>query len=258
MTEKKNGFPDFTSYQDRVANLKRHINNGTLIQKDYGDGYAQACLLSALAPEVCWTEFDDHIEGEPHRCPDDVMPEWFAHVTPTIDDYVSMDNWDAVIRQYAQLSARWRILTEDDWNWVAHTHLILMMKVYRGYQAEGQTFVEEMLDIQNKARANNEPWQAQKIWHRKRKTKYFQVSASGQTFRWADRGHFNTADMVKGFARLSSEHHKYESSISDALHGLVQLVRDNILDPLKFDELVKSMLQALDNRITQAEQRNQP
>ena len=82
-------------------NLKRlntFIKEGRLIRANWTgtdkEGRETACLLTALYPEVK--------EGDYKKCPSNEMPEWFARLTPWIDDAGSVEKWPGVIRRYAK------------------------------------------------------------------------------------------------------------------------------------------------------------
>lgn len=96
------------TYEDRVGNLDHHIAEGTLIRKDWGDGFRTACLLAALSPEVATST-------EASSCPASVMPKWLAQLTPAIDDYGSLKAWPGMVRRYAALARRWHVLDPLAW-----------------------------------------------------------------------------------------------------------------------------------------------
>lgn len=93
----------------RADRLDRFIKENRLIRRSFGDGKERACLLSALAPEVVGT-------GHPTaNCPAELMPRWFAEVTPIIDDAGSEKKWKGVVTRYAELAHRWHILSQEEW-----------------------------------------------------------------------------------------------------------------------------------------------
>ena len=98
--------------QQRIERLNTFISEGRLIRNEWtgedGQGRETACLLAAISPEVAesWAEKD---------CPSDLMPEWFARLTPWIDDTGSEEHWPEVIKKYANLASRWHVLSADDW-----------------------------------------------------------------------------------------------------------------------------------------------
>ena len=94
--------------QDRIDNLNRHLENGTLIRNEWGDGKERACLLAALSQEVaCGTNAI--------YCPAEVMPKWLAHLTPWMDDSGTDEAWPEMVRRYAGLAARWHGLDSATW-----------------------------------------------------------------------------------------------------------------------------------------------
>ncbi len=97
------------NHQERIENLNRHIDAGTLVRNEWGDGHERACLLAALSPESS--------QGQsPSVCPASVMPQWLAHLTPWMDDAGSKEAWPAMVRRYADLASRWRTLSDDQWS----------------------------------------------------------------------------------------------------------------------------------------------
>jgi len=97
------------NHQERIENLNRHIEAGTLVRKEWGDGHERACLLAALSPESS--------QGQsPSGCPASVMPQWLAHLTPWMDDAGSEEAWPVMVRRYANLASRWRTLSDDQWS----------------------------------------------------------------------------------------------------------------------------------------------
>ena len=97
------------NHQERIENLNRHIEAGTLLRKEWGDGHERACLLAALSPESS--------QGHsPSGCPASVMPQWLAHLTLWMDDAGSEEAWPVMVRRYANLASRWRTLSDDQWS----------------------------------------------------------------------------------------------------------------------------------------------
>lgn len=101
--------------QERIDRLWRHINDGTLLRWEWGDGYERACLLAALVPETI------HRGGS---CPADVMPSWLATITPAMDDNGTQEAWPSMVRRYADLAGKWHILTDAAWERVRRQALI--------------------------------------------------------------------------------------------------------------------------------------
>lgn len=99
------------NYEQRIERLHTFIAEDRLIRKTWTgekDGWETACLLAALSPEV----------GEARdisACPADVMPLWFAHLVPWMDDEGSLAAWPGMVRRFADLASRWHALNEDQW-----------------------------------------------------------------------------------------------------------------------------------------------
>jgi len=98
--------------EDRVERLNSMISKGRIIRKSWvsadDQGREVACLLAALSPEAGEAE-------NPEACPAEVMPAWFAHITPWLDDNGSYSEWRRVVRRYAACAARWSALDDAAW-----------------------------------------------------------------------------------------------------------------------------------------------
>ena len=101
------------TYPERISRLNKHIGQGRVIRNKYkstdSEGRVTVCLLAALSPEVA-------IHESPNECPAEVMPEWLATLTLTIDDNGTHSAWDGTIRRYAKLAADWHVLSPQAWN----------------------------------------------------------------------------------------------------------------------------------------------
>jgi len=95
-------------FDERVNNLDVHINRGTLVRREWGDGYRRACLLAALSPEAASAE-------SATACPADVIPPWIAALTPSMDDRGSAEAWPAFVRRYASVIRRAHVLDAVAW-----------------------------------------------------------------------------------------------------------------------------------------------
>ena len=98
--------------ESRVERLNRMISESRIIRNDWSgtdeQGRETASLLAALSPEA----------GEAKgawACPAEVMPRWFAHLTPWMDANSSTAEWSQMIRRYAACAARWSVLDEAAW-----------------------------------------------------------------------------------------------------------------------------------------------
>lgn len=98
--------------ESRVERLNRMISESRIIRHDWTgidkQGCETACLLAALSPEAGEAENAD-------LCPAAVMPAWFAHLTPWLDDNCSDTEWPQMIRRYAACAARWSVLDDAAW-----------------------------------------------------------------------------------------------------------------------------------------------
>ena len=97
------------NYEQRIENLNRHIEGGTLVRNSWGDGRDRACLLAAMSPECAESE-------SAMDCPASVMPKWLAELTPWMDDDGSEEAWPHMVRRYAALAARWHVLSDGQWS----------------------------------------------------------------------------------------------------------------------------------------------
>jgi hypothetical protein len=95
-----------------ATRLQTYIDEGRLIRRKWTGkddaGRATACLLAALAPK-CGKKRTSS------ACPAEVMPQWLAELTPSMDDEGSEKAWPAMVRRYAAVAARWHALTEAQW-----------------------------------------------------------------------------------------------------------------------------------------------
>lgn len=114
--------------------LNTYIAEGRLIRKAWtgtdAQGRETACLLAAMSPDVA-------AKHEARACPADIMPQWFAELTPWIDDAGSVEAWPGMVRRYAALAARWHVLTPEDWRRLDYrVRLICLDEADRHYARE--------------------------------------------------------------------------------------------------------------------------
>jgi hypothetical protein len=69
----------------------------------------QYCLLGAMHKECA-------INRHHSYCPKEIMPMFMAAITPIIDDYVSLENWEAMVHRYISLASKWYKLTPQKWS----------------------------------------------------------------------------------------------------------------------------------------------
>jgi hypothetical protein len=106
------------SVAERLARLDSAIADGRLIRREWTEapddrGRERACLLAMLSPEAAREE-------DASRCPASVMPTWLAQLTPWIDDSGSDAAWPVLVQRYASLARRWRRLSPEQWDLLAH------------------------------------------------------------------------------------------------------------------------------------------
>jgi hypothetical protein len=98
--------------EDRIERLNVMIREDRIIRNAWTgldeQGRETACLLAALAPEVV------EADGE-WACPANIMPSWFAYLTPWMDDNASEAEWPRMVRRYATCAARWSVLDNAAW-----------------------------------------------------------------------------------------------------------------------------------------------
>lgn len=98
--------------ESRIQRLNEMVGDGLIIRNDWvgadEQGRETACLLAALSPEAANAETAS-------ACPAEVMPGWFAHFTPWMDDHSSTAEWPKMIRRYAACANQWHTLDEASW-----------------------------------------------------------------------------------------------------------------------------------------------
>ncbi|MBK8246439.1 MAG: hypothetical protein IPK85_03435 [Gemmatimonadetes bacterium] len=97
-----------------IATLDLRIEQGTVTRHKWegtdDKGRHTACLWVALVEGI-----DGMDPREPAACPALNIPEWWAKMTPWIDDAGSLEAWPGVVRKYAACAKRWRVFTDADW-----------------------------------------------------------------------------------------------------------------------------------------------
>lgn len=92
-------------FSERLRRLNDAIERGDVIRGSWTSehgGRKLACLLATLAPEVVEQVA---VAGDVRACPADVMPTWFAHLVPWIDDSGTEAAWRGNINRFAALLA---------------------------------------------------------------------------------------------------------------------------------------------------------
>lgn len=129
-----------------TATLRQYIEEGRLIRREWegeADGRHTACLFVALAGKG----------KRPRDCPKDLMPKWFAHLTPWIDDAGTEKHWPEVVRRYADLAERWHVLTEKQWQRLEFKVKLIAVEVAMSHTDEKEVLssCEQVVSLLKKA-----------------------------------------------------------------------------------------------------------
>ena len=137
--------------QERVARLETMIANGNVIRGQWTDGQERACLLGALSPEA-----GNH-KGA-FACPASVMPQWLAHLTPSMDDNGTLAAWPGMVKRYAAVAARWHVLSPETWRRLDHAARALIVREARMHTADPRVLaaIDEVANLLSKA-SSGEP-----------------------------------------------------------------------------------------------------
>jgi hypothetical protein len=95
--------------QERFDRLDAMIAKGNVIRNAWTQGQERACLLAALSPEA-------GEQGTSEACPAFLLPQWFAALTPAMDDNGTYVKWPAFVKRYAAV-VRNAALTLDTEGW---------------------------------------------------------------------------------------------------------------------------------------------
>lgn len=122
-----------TEYSKAVNRLDKYVAEGRLIRNAWtgtdSRGRKTACLLAALSPKV-------GAEQSTEACPAEIMPQWFARLTPYIDDGGTETHWPEVVRRYASLARRWHVLDAEAWRRLDYRVRILCVTEAMRYTAD--------------------------------------------------------------------------------------------------------------------------
>lgn len=93
----------------RFDKLDAMVREGRVLRGSWTQGRERACLLAAISPEVANT-------SNPSKCPAFLLPQWFAHLTPSMDDNGSLEKWGGFVERYARV-VRLAALSLDASGW---------------------------------------------------------------------------------------------------------------------------------------------
>lgn len=196
------------NYEERLANLDRHIAEGTLIRDDWGDGINQACLLVAIAPECA-------AHGDTQDCPTDVMPTWLADCIPYIDDKGSIEAWYTMIERFAKLAHKWHTFSPETWErikwrWLGESIVVIAYENAENH-LELRATIEEIQVLCRSAASGKNP----------SKTKWAQTRNSIY-----DTVHYShlTTDVLSAIEAVNyaSSAMLYTASVSNAFAAIIQ------------------------------------
>ena len=111
-----------TKHQEISAKILDLLDRGLILRRKWSEGEAM-CLLAAADPEVAKYESSDY-------CPLDLMPQWLAYLTPSMDDEGSAAAWEPMVRRYADLFSRWHVLTPEAWERARIQALLSILDLY--------------------------------------------------------------------------------------------------------------------------------
>lgn len=132
--------------QERVARFKQYQEEGRLLRNEWRgtdeQGRETACWLRALAPEV---------DDSPEKCPSHVMPTWFAHLVPWMDDSGSLAAWPAAASRLARLMLRWHVLNEASWVRLEYAAKRVSLRSARRNAGDSGVVVDTVLSLLDRA-----------------------------------------------------------------------------------------------------------
>lgn len=135
------------SREERLANLDTMIAEGRILRRQWTaeqDGRKLACILAALSPEA----------GEYRNasaCPANVIPSWFAFLTPDINDRVSQVAWPGIIRRYAAVVRRADVLTDEDWRRLDYAARAVALRVALPHAGASTTVLKRAIALCDRA-----------------------------------------------------------------------------------------------------------
>ena len=92
-----------------IERLQQFAAEGRIIRGNWSgvddEGRETACLYAALVPGAT----------SPSACSADLMAQWFAEMTPFIDDNGTLEKWRSNINRYVATAPHWKDLSPDAW-----------------------------------------------------------------------------------------------------------------------------------------------
>lgn len=144
----------------RFDRLDRMISEGRVIRGQWTDGKERACLLVAISPEA----------GEKQSvsaCPVSLIPEWLAHLTPSMDDNGSQEAWPAFIKRYASVVRRAsKSLDSPTWRRVEYRVKILSVQKAMSHTTDAavlaacKTVIDLCSNVINNSEPSSDEWSA--------------------------------------------------------------------------------------------------
>lgn len=135
------------------APILRHLDNGTLVRRKWGDGRKTACLIAAIHPACAR-------KRSASACPATLMPEWLAVLSTWIDDAPSAEAWDGLMRRYANLASRWWRVSPEAWTRLDYTCrriAVAEARRYAGDDAKVLAAIDGVLSLLDRAIAGDMP-----------------------------------------------------------------------------------------------------
>lgn len=137
-----------------MTTLQEYIDSGRLIRNQWtgtdAQGRTTACLLAALSPDVAH-------QHSAAACPASIMPSWLARLTPWIDDAGTEKAWPAMVQRYADLAARWHVLTPDDWIRLDYMARRIAVESVLPYAGQASDVARQVIDLLLRAETGDTP-----------------------------------------------------------------------------------------------------
>lgn len=115
----------------RVERLRMMVREGRIIRDTWSNDDGM-CLLAAISPEVARAQCE-------RACPSSVMPLWLAYLTPDMNDFSSIEAWANIVQRYADLAARWHVLSPEAWERARVRALLSIVQEARSHVSENET-----------------------------------------------------------------------------------------------------------------------